>query len=143
MSRHFVRNFFVRNAANVDNQRSNTGARNRFVQKMRSLQQQTNNEFTSVCSKLFAFSLAAAAVVGVGSLISQRLQRPTVAKCSTSTSTTSTDDDKYWLECAGVVRRDLPTFTAKDVERHQTVEGRLWISYRVGVYDVTEFVSYN
>lgn len=42
---------------------------------------------------------------------------------------------------AGDPRDDLPTFSAKDVALHDTADSRIWVSFRHGVYDVTEFVE--
>ncbi|EDV95285.1 sulfite oxidase, mitochondrial [Drosophila grimshawi] len=36
-------------------------------------------------------------------------------------------------------REELPTYSVEDVLRHNTPESRIWITYGLGVYDVTEF----
>jgi hypothetical protein len=35
----------------------------------------------------------------------------------------------------------LPTFPAKELEKHRSVHDRLWISFKRGVYDVTDFAK--
>lgn len=37
-------------------------------------------------------------------------------------------------------RPDLPTFTLEDVKKHSGPDGRTWVTFRGGVYDVTEFI---
>lgn len=34
-----------------------------------------------------------------------------------------------------------PVFTAEEVAKHKTKESRIWVSYKDGVYDITEFVA--
>lgn len=38
------------------------------------------------------------------------------------------------------VRKDLPTYRSSDVQKHSTIEKGVWITYRVGVYDITKFI---
>lgn len=38
-----------------------------------------------------------------------------------------------------VLRPDLPTFSIDEVKAHSTVEAGLWVTFKGGVYDVTEF----
>lgn len=35
----------------------------------------------------------------------------------------------------------LPTYTRKDVMQHRDKETRIWIAYKDGVYDITDFIS--
>lgn len=35
----------------------------------------------------------------------------------------------------------LPIFTQKDVTSHRTLEDGVWVTYKGGVYDITEFVA--
>ncbi|KAL3885841.1 hypothetical protein ACJMK2_025873 [Sinanodonta woodiana] len=42
---------------------------------------------------------------------------------------------------AGVLKTGLPTFSKTDVAKHKTAESRIWVTYRNGVYDVTDYVS--
>ncbi len=42
---------------------------------------------------------------------------------------------------AGDLRADLPTYTDTDIQTHNSTEKRIWVSYKHGVYDITEFVQ--
>ncbi|XP_017107415.2 sulfite oxidase, mitochondrial [Drosophila bipectinata] len=39
------------------------------------------------------------------------------------------------------VRNDLPTYKPAQVESHNSAESRIWVSYGLGVYDVTDFAE--
>lgn len=43
------------------------------------------------------------------------------------------------IECAE--KNDLPTFTRAEISQHKQVEKRVWVTYKDGVYDVTDFLS--
>lgn len=36
---------------------------------------------------------------------------------------------------------DLPTYTPEEVSKHRTVEERVWVTYKDGVYDVTDWLD--
>lgn len=36
---------------------------------------------------------------------------------------------------------DMPLYTRADLAKHATLEDRVWVSYKDGVYDVTEFIE--
>ncbi|XP_003366214.1 cytochrome b5, partial [Trichinella spiralis] len=38
-------------------------------------------------------------------------------------------------------RKDLPTFRAEEVKLHNEKDRKLWVTFRGGVYDITEFVD--
>jgi sulfite oxidase len=42
---------------------------------------------------------------------------------------------------AGKMRPDLPNYTREDVSKHKTKETRIWVTYKDGVYDITDFVE--
>ncbi|XP_033758440.1 sulfite oxidase-like [Pecten maximus] len=42
---------------------------------------------------------------------------------------------------AGSLVSGLPTYTLEDVGKHKTKDTRIWMTYKNGVYDVTEFVA--
>lgn len=42
---------------------------------------------------------------------------------------------------AGSVRPDLPTYSKEEVAKHRTKETGIWVTYRDGVYDVTEWAD--
>ena len=39
------------------------------------------------------------------------------------------------------VKDNLPTYTMEDVSSHKTKETGIWVTYRDGVYDITEFIE--
>jgi len=41
----------------------------------------------------------------------------------------------------GKNRPELPTFTEKDIEQHKTLQDRVWVYYKDGVYDITDFLE--
>lgn len=50
-------------------------------------------------------------------------------------------------ECAAQERRaageecpGLPTFTREEISKHNNLEGRVWVTYKDGVYDITDFL---
>lgn len=38
-------------------------------------------------------------------------------------------------------RSDLPTYNMDEVQRHCTIENGIWITYGIGVYDITDFIA--
>lgn len=42
---------------------------------------------------------------------------------------------------AGAIKDGLPTYTIADVSKHNKKENRIWITYKNGVYDITDYVS--
>lgn len=46
-----------------------------------------------------------------------------------------------FLDTAGQEIPNLPTYTASDVAMHDTLEKKIWVCYKSGVYDITKFVS--
>ncbi|KAL4229565.1 hypothetical protein ACF0H5_012604 [Mactra antiquata] len=42
---------------------------------------------------------------------------------------------------AGTLRDGLPTYSLADVREHKTVKDRVWVTYKNGVYDVTDYLS--
>ncbi|XP_076258042.1 sulfite oxidase [Rhynchophorus ferrugineus] len=41
----------------------------------------------------------------------------------------------------GKFRNDLPTFSLEDIQKHNNSDARIWVYYKEGVYDITEFVE--
>eukprot|EP01126_Amoeba_proteus_P063782 TRINITY_DN8827_c1_g1_i2.p1 TRINITY_DN8827_c1_g1~~TRINITY_DN8827_c1_g1_i2.p1 ORF type:complete len:533 (-),score=100.44 TRINITY_DN8827_c1_g1_i2:177-1775(-) len=50
-------------------------------------------------------------------------------------------DEKITKDIAGRFIDGLPEFSAEDVGKHRTPSEGYWVTYREGVYDITEFVS--
>lgn len=42
---------------------------------------------------------------------------------------------------AGFIRNGLPTYTIADVGKHKSKENRVWVTYKNGVYDITDYVD--
>lgn len=42
---------------------------------------------------------------------------------------------------AGMYRKDLPTFTKQEVSKHRTKDSGIWVTYKDGVYDVTQWAD--
>lgn len=45
------------------------------------------------------------------------------------------------VDVAGEEIPSLPTYTASEVASHDTCEKRIWVCYKSGVYDITDFIS--
>lgn len=41
----------------------------------------------------------------------------------------------------GAIKKGLPTYTLEDVKKHNSKEKRIWVTYKNGVYDITDYVS--
>ena len=37
-------------------------------------------------------------------------------------------------------RKDLPTYSLDDVQKHNNLENGIWVTYGIGVYDITKFI---
>lgn len=44
-------------------------------------------------------------------------------------------------DAASLPKEDLPEYTAEEVSKHVTKDSRVWVTYKDGVYDVTEWVD--
>uniref|UniRef100_A0A336LNS1 sulfite oxidase n=1 Tax=Culicoides sonorensis TaxID=179676 RepID=A0A336LNS1_CULSO len=38
------------------------------------------------------------------------------------------------------IRQDLPTYRREEIRRHTTIANRIWLTYGIGVYDITDFI---
>ena len=62
----------------------------------------------------------------------------------TSSSTTESSNNGGAAQCHGptvVIPTDLPEFDKEEVSTHKTKDSRVWVTYKDGVYDVTEWVD--
>lgn len=50
-------------------------------------------------------------------------------------------DDKEETIKAGEKRNELPTYSLNQVKEHNTLEKGIWIVYKNGVYDITQFIE--
>jgi hypothetical protein len=44
-------------------------------------------------------------------------------------------------DTAGKFAQDLPIFTEQDITQHRNAGNRVWVTYREGVYDITDFIE--
>lgn len=44
-------------------------------------------------------------------------------------------------DTTGAVVDGLPSYTTQDVQQHSTKNQRIWVTYKAGVYDITEFIA--
>ncbi|CAH2002488.1 unnamed protein product [Acanthoscelides obtectus] len=54
-------------------------------------------------------------------------------------------DEKKKVDCkvaqtSGTFKDGLPEYTIEEVSKHNTQESRIWVTYKEGVYDITDFV---
>jgi cytochrome b involved in lipid metabolism len=42
---------------------------------------------------------------------------------------------------SAAAQQEPPMYTPEDVAKHRTLESRIWVTYKDGVYDITEFVA--
>ncbi|XP_005186168.2 sulfite oxidase, mitochondrial [Musca domestica] len=52
----------------------------------------------------------------------------------------SDDGDDAYKKWHSTERKDLPTFKLEDVQKHNTLEKGIWVTYGIGVYDITDFI---
>lgn len=53
------------------------------------------------------------------------------------TSTVTDNEHEKWHTLR---RTDLPTYKQEDIQKHDTLEKGIWVTYGIGVYDITDFV---
>ena len=44
---------------------------------------------------------------------------------------------------AGKLKTGLPTYSLADVAKHKTKESRIWVRYKNGVYDITDYIAHH
>ncbi len=76
-----------------------------------------------------AIAVAAATAAGASYLWRRSCPVPWVAECAAGEK-----------EPAGKARPGLPTFSRQEIGQHNKVEKRIWVTYRDGVYDITDFL---
>ena len=40
----------------------------------------------------------------------------------------------------GIYVKGMPEYTLEEVAKHDSIEKRVWVAYRHGVYDITDFI---
>lgn len=61
-----------------------------------------------------------------------------VCPFSEAASLLTTDQE---VSAFGAYRDGLPEYTLDDVSKHASVKERVWVAYRHGVYDITDFIQ--
>eukprot|EP01080_Neovahlkampfia_damariscottae_P003201 gene3201-5517_t len=41
----------------------------------------------------------------------------------------------------GVIKKNLPYYTSEEIKKHNNKEDRIWVTFKDGVYDITDFVA--
>ena len=102
-------------------------------------------------------SVAVVAALGVGGAMAAKKLSPSGlrAECAVQEQATSKKDlpgvptlaSGVIAECAlpeqttaGKELPELPTFTREEISKHKNLETRVWVTYKDGVYDVTDFL---
>lgn len=49
-------------------------------------------------------------------------------------------DNHPKIEC-GKIKEGLPFYTEEEIKKHATIDKGIWVSYKNGVYDITDFVE--
>jgi cytochrome b involved in lipid metabolism len=57
------------------------------------------------------------------------------------TKTDEEEQENALFERAGSFRADLPVYSREDISKHNTMETRIWVTYKEGVYDITDFIE--
>lgn len=50
------------------------------------------------------------------------------------------DTDETYKLWHSTERKDLPTYSLDDVQKHNNFENGIWVTYGIGVYDITKFI---
>ncbi|XP_074028867.1 sulfite oxidase isoform X3 [Leptinotarsa decemlineata] len=54
---------------------------------------------------------------------------------------TKAEEYKENATISGKFRENLPLYTAEEIGKHTTMDTRIWVTYKEGVYDITEFIE--
>ena len=52
----------------------------------------------------------------------------------------SAKEEKKKIE-PGKINKKLPYYTSEEIKKHNNKEDRIWITFKDGVYDITDFVA--
>ncbi|MCL4131874.1 UNVERIFIED_CONTAM: hypothetical protein GTU68_049253 [Idotea baltica] len=75
-------------------------------------------------------------LIGIGSSLSIWLKLNSTAEAQKALTEVSVETEDYGKFVSG-----LPLYKSSEVREHSTVEKRVWISFRHGVYDITDFIQ--
>lgn len=81
-----------------------------------------------------------AGVLGVGALL---FAPRSFAEDKVKQALTKADEEQEGavFERAGLYRTDLPVYSRDDISKHNTMEARIWVTFKEGVYDITDFIE--
>ncbi|XP_068238177.1 sulfite oxidase [Palaemon carinicauda] len=77
-----------------------------------------------------------AGVIGAGAGVALWLKYHLTADAASSLLVTDKEVAEY-----GEYKDGMPEYTLEDVAQHDTADKRIWVAYRHGVYDITDFVQ--
>lgn len=77
-----------------------------------------------------------ATLAGVGAGVALWLKFNHQADAAAKLEATDEEIKKY-----GAHHKGLPEYTLEEVSKHSTMKDRVWVSYRHGVYDITDFIA--
>ena len=83
-------------------------------------------------------SLASAAIIGIGAtagILYWHNQKKLLAKEAID------DNDNQIIDNAGKYKQGLPEYRKSEVGVHDDETKRIWVTFKHGVYDITDFVS--
>lgn len=100
-----------------------------FLSSLRS----TNN------GKRFGWRVTSFAAAGVALYAAGHLLKPS-ASTSRHSLLAECAEQKRKVKVAGKERTDLPDFTKEEILQHRTLESGVWVTYKDGVYDITNFL---
>uniref|UniRef100_A0AC34GTI0 Sulfite oxidase n=1 Tax=Panagrolaimus sp. ES5 TaxID=591445 RepID=A0AC34GTI0_9BILA len=118
-----------------------TKSQTKFCQRSSSYHHRTNNtSFTNDSIKRIFFVGGAAAVLTSGSaLIYYRNDINIIQKAEAKVAVVKAEKDKSAEKFIPPARKDLPTYKLDEIKKHGKDSGKIWVVYKHGVYDVTEF----
>ncbi|XP_073830664.1 sulfite oxidase [Musca autumnalis] len=64
----------------------------------------------------------------------------TTIQTQNSNQNAGDDDEETYKQWHSTERKDLPTFKLEDVQKHNSLEKGIWVTYGIGVYDITDFI---
>lgn len=64
-----------------------------------------------------------------------------ISQCLTLSEAASPITTDQEVSHFGAYHDGLPEYTLDEVSKHASVEDRVWVAYRHGVYDITDFIQ--
>uniref|UniRef100_A0A1L8EIL4 sulfite oxidase n=1 Tax=Haematobia irritans TaxID=7368 RepID=A0A1L8EIL4_HAEIR len=70
----------------------------------------------------------------------EKLKRQAVVKAAAKVETKIDSTNAKYKLWHSTERKDLPTFKLDEIQKHNSLENGVWITYGIGVYDITKFI---